>query len=92
MICLYMGGNIDFIGETDPPPPPGQFRSLYIPAFLGLRKKYTAFERRKNLTVSILALINSALRASLVTVFSLSLNLSEYLRLDSYFSHITYII
>ena len=90
MICLYMGGNIDFIGGMDPPLANSD-HSISRP-FLGLRKKYTAFERRKNLTVSILAFINSALRASLVTVFSLSLNLSEYLRLDSYYSHITYII
>ena len=36
MTCLYMDGNIDFIGGAESAPPPGQNRSLYIPVFLGL--------------------------------------------------------
>ena len=37
MTCLYMGGIIDFIGgRAESAPSPGQFRSLYIPALLGL--------------------------------------------------------
>ena len=36
LTCLYMDENIDFIVGAESAPPPGQFRSLYIPACLGL--------------------------------------------------------